>query len=500
MESSSSGNILAWQALTYTLFGLALAMVVWFARDLFVIGTVLATYTAFIVGVAVMLDHQAAIVSPTDYGILSFRPIASRTYFAVRLTNVFVYTIGLTAVAMWLPIVVTFLRHGGAVGFATAAAVGACATATTLAVTLAYASVLRLAGRAAMERVLSIVQVTMSVLAYGGPVLLSTELSRYLARPQTLPKTFWTLLYPATWFASYLELAAGKRSWLEILPAITSVVVVAAMASQLAGRLSLDYSEHLGAMLTATARVPARRRRHSFGWWFATGEARAVALLVRSQFRTNQRFRMGVLSILPMTVIYLLQAVRGGQLDDPFEGHGMSSFPLTMTVTLIPIVLYTHLTRSDACRASWIFFVYPSDRMRLLRSSKDVLVAFFLVPYLLFVLAIYAYFTGHLFHALVHVVVLGGVGHLMLQLAQLTKPEIPFSRPLQRSGESSNLFGVMILAMILSGIVHAITPWLYGSVPAIGAALVVLLGASVAMDRLIQARVDRQLESLEFQG
>ena len=61
------------------------------------------------------------------------------------------------------------------------------------------------------------------------------------------------------------------------------------------------------------------------------------------------------------------------------------------------------LTRSEAFRASWIFFTCPSDRMRIARSSKDVLVAFFLIPYLLVVSIIYSYVVGNVAHVLVHV-------------------------------------------------------------------------------------------------
>ena len=88
------------------------------ARDLFVVSTVTMTYVMFMVGTAVLIDHNSALASPVDYGILGFRPVSSRTYFAVRLTNVLVYTTLLTTVAAWLPIVSFFIRHDVVVGVA----------------------------------------------------------------------------------------------------------------------------------------------------------------------------------------------------------------------------------------------------------------------------------------------------------------------------------------------------------------------------------------------
>ena len=50
--------------------------------------------------------------------------------------------------------------------------------------------------------------------------------------------------------------------------------------------------------------APARARPPG-ALLFTRDEARAVALLVRSQFRNDIKFRMGVLTILPLTLVYL---------------------------------------------------------------------------------------------------------------------------------------------------------------------------------------------------
>jgi len=81
------GGLIA-QVTFYTLFGAAIAVFVWFSRDLFLVGTIAMTYMMFAIGMAVLVDHNSALASPLDYAILGFRPVTSRTYFAVRLTNV----------------------------------------------------------------------------------------------------------------------------------------------------------------------------------------------------------------------------------------------------------------------------------------------------------------------------------------------------------------------------------------------------------------------------
>jgi len=106
------------QIVFYTLFSALVAFVVWASRDPLLTGSIAATYIAFVIGTAVILDHNSVISSPADYGILGFRPVSSRTYFAVKLTNILVYTTAVTTIASWLPILTTFLRHGWRMGVA----------------------------------------------------------------------------------------------------------------------------------------------------------------------------------------------------------------------------------------------------------------------------------------------------------------------------------------------------------------------------------------------
>jgi hypothetical protein len=494
--------VLLLQGIFYTLFGGLIAFLVWVSRDLLLVGTVGATYTAFIIGTAVILDHNSVISSPADYAILGFRPVSSRTYFAVKLTNILVYTTALTTVAAWLPILSAFLRHGLGVGIAMGLLIYASSTATTLGIVVGYASVLRAVGPEAIERALSYLQVAMSFAVYGGQLLMSQVVSRSAFMSLAMPQTPWVLIYPGTWFGSYLELAAGDLSARAITLTLASIALLALMASRLGGRLSLDYSERLGAITAASrAREAPGRRRGGKAVWFTAGEARAVALLVRSQFRSDQRFRMGVLGLIPFTLLYMFMGIRSGAVVDPFASTGgMRALPVTMAILTAPAMLRMHLTRSDAFRASWIFFTCPGDRMQIARSSKDVLVAFFLIPYLLLVFGIYSYVVGHPGHVLVHLAFLGLVGHFVLQVALLIDPALPFSKPMVKGGGSLIFFGFTLATIAVSAFIQVYASRLYSNVTFMVAAVVGLLGAGAIVDRLTRARVARQTQLLEFEG
>jgi len=494
---------LIFQAIFYTLFGGIIAYLVWASRDLWLAGTIASTYIAFLIGTAVVLDHHSVISSPVDYAILGFRPLSSRTYFAVKLTNMLVYTTALTTVAAWVPVLVTSARHGVGIGGALFLDIYASSTATTLAIALSYATVLRAVGPDAIERVLSYVQMIMGFAVYGGQFLISGVLSRTAPGTWSLPASPLILLYPGTWFGSYLELASGRTSAGAIACAAASIVAVVLMGSQLGGRLSLQYSEALGAM-TVAARARAasaadKRSRRAF--WFASGEARAVALLVRGQFRHDHRFRMGVLGLLPFTLLYMVLGFRNGAVADPFTAtRNMQAWPLTMAVLASPTMLRMLLTRSDAFRASWIFFTCPSDRMRIARSSKDVLVAFFLIPYLLVVSAIYAYVVGNVVHVLVHVAFLGLLAHLVLQIALLLDPALPFSRPMQQTRVTGFFLAFTFVTILVSLFIQFYSARIYSDITWTIAAVAVVVLIGLVIDLLTRARVSRQAQLLEFEG
>ena len=494
---------LLFQAVFYTLFGTMIAYVVWASRDPWLTGTIASTYIAFIVGTAVVLDHHSVISSPVDYAVLGFRPVSSRTYFAVKLTNILVYTTALTTVAAWVPLLVALVRHGWGISAALLLDIYASSTATTLAIALGYATVLRAVGPDAIERVLSYVQMIMSFAVYGGQFLISGILSQSRPGNWAMPETLWLLIWPGTWFGSYLALADGQVSVRVFAPALASVTALALMATRLGGRLSLDYSERLGAM-TVAARAKAARAaegRRRGGLWFATGEARAVALLVRSQFRHDQRFRMGVLGLLPFTLLYMLMGIRSGAIADPFSAtRTMQGWPMTMAVLASPAMLRMLLTRSDAFRASWIFFTCPSDRMRIARSSKDVLVVFFLVPYLLLVAAVYSYVVGNIAHVLIHVAFLGLLAHLVLQIGLLLDPALPFSKPMQKGRSTSLFFGFTLVTILVSLFIQFYASTMYSSLTLTIGAVVGIVVVGVAIDWLTRARVQRQAQLLEFEG
>lgn len=488
------------QAIIYSLIGSFLAIALVVAKDLFFAGTLLCTYVMFMTGTAVMLDHSTALTSADDYSVLGFRPVSSRTYFAVRLTNVLAYTLFLTTLVSYIPVILLFVRRGPLDGMAGLAAMYGSSMAIAFLLLVSYGALQRLVGANLLKQVLSVVQLLMSFMVYGGYLLVSRIASQTFLRDFTLTKTWLVALAPPAWFASYFDLVHGDFQAITIIPAALTVLALVAMTFALTGSLASGFSERLAEVSVsgATGSAKASARPPSAGWVFRTGENRAMALLIRSQFRNDQKFRMGVLTILPLTALYIFQGItRSGNLP---QRPGSQFMLVGFAIMMFPAMLKMQLTRSDSYRASWIFFAAPVSRARLIRAAKDVVVTMFLVPYVLVVAAVMAYATHGAAHAVAQVGVLGLVSHLVLQTTILMDPELPFAKPFDKGGGPSRMMALFLFIGVANIALTFATPWLYTNwlMTAGAAAVVILLSGLVEL--LTKARIEEQARKLEFVG
>ena len=111
-------------------------------------------------------------------------------------------------------------------------------------------------------------------------------------------------LNPAAWFAAWIEIAEGRATANDWIAAAVPLVLLVVAGLLVRSRLSLAYAERLSTMFVDR---PGGTAGHRPVPHLIFGPAHhAVGLLAGAQFRTDQKFRLGVLGILPLTVIYLL--------------------------------------------------------------------------------------------------------------------------------------------------------------------------------------------------
>lgn len=496
----------------YVFTGIFLAGFAFMNKNVFLTSTLLSAYIMFMVGSIVLVEYNSVVVSPDDYEILGYRPISSRTFFVARLTNVFFYVSVMIAAMALLPIGAYFFTLGfrPLLGLAALAAFFTAGFSVALFMIVLYAAMLAYVHPNRLRRVLSYLQLVTSFIVFGSyalmPRLLSTNNMMARLDPDSKP---WLLLFPPAWFASYLRLAIGEIGVTTLVPALGSLMVVGFLVIYAVGNLSLDYSRRLGGLRALTEEVVQEsrrsgRRRPFLRWLFQADEPRAIALLIRSQFRYDQKFRLSVLGILPLTVFYLFMALSSGPIPDPFlaglKGFG-NSVLVYLAVLLFPLMLQTNLRNSDHYQASWIFFASPMQRDRLVLAAKNFVVVYFLLPYLLLIGGLFCYFYAALWHAGVQLLVLALVAHLVLQIAVFVSPEVPFSRPVKKGERSARMLLIMMIMPIVSlGLLSGIFLLVYPSRILTGLLLVFLAVLTLLMERMLRVRIQRRLGALQYQG
>jgi hypothetical protein len=497
--------------LLYGVSGIFFGMLALFVTDLLVAGTLVMSAIMFMVAATILVEFHAVVISPDDCAVLGHLPISSRTYFAARLANLLFYVL-ILATALGLPSMLAFFvevrspstRFRPLVGLAGIAGVYVGAVTVALAMVGLYAGLLRVISPSRLKRVLTYVQVGLSMTIYGSYLFLPQIMTRKSLAGLAGARSPWMFADPASWFACYLTLASGSFGLAEVAGALASVAFLAGLGTMAFRYLSLDYSERLAALVTDSEPRHAPTAAPKRPWLFRGGEGRAVALLVRNQFKQDMKFRLGVLSIFPLTLFYFLYGLRGGPMPDPFLGADKGAgqwFLLHFAMLAFPMMLLPNLSRSDAFRASWIFYASPASKARLILGMKNFVLAYFVAPYLVLIAVLMAFYFASLAHVVIHVSVLALIGNITLLVAIRMLPYLPFSRPIQKGEQSARYLSLFLVTSLIAGVLFPVlTIWVYRTPIRSGLALAMLALVGYLLERMLRANLNRLTATLEFVG
>jgi energy-converting hydrogenase Eha subunit A len=495
-----------WQIpLFYGFLGLVMSFTIVENASIFFTGTVLITIAMFAVAMSVLVEFQSIVVSPDDFHILSHRPVNSRTFFAARMANLLIY-IGTMTLAIGIAPSLLYAFNDGfrpMLGLAAMLGMFGASLLITLFIIFLYVNLMRVVHPNKLRRVFSYLQLVLSFLVYGSGMIFSTMLNTGALSGIILTQEPWTLLLPPTWFTSMMLIVEGDAtilSWLSMLFGVTLTLYLSAYAY---GKLSLEYASILSRLTEVSE--PPRRAGSTSGplAWFRYGEGRAAAMLINNQFKHDHKFRMAVLAIIPLTLLYLLAGLMEGRgLADPFVDparHVQKANLLYFAMAFFPVLLMASMSRSDSFQASWIFHVTPSDKGKLVLAVKDVLVLFFVFPYVLMLGLIFAFFFESALNVIIHVFMLSILSHLILQILVLTNPFLPFSRPIRKGERTAGVFiGIIVAALSMTIVINVLARLVYPSQTITAVTLVGLAILTIAFERFAGTRVRRRSKLLQY--
>lgn len=497
VRGRSSGSALTGLMVVSGIGGCAFALIAAATPDVLLSASLLTTYGAANTMMLLLVDFTGLVISPDDYGILGHRPVGSRTYFAARLAAVSVYVGAISLVIGLVPAIVYAVKTGMLAAPATLAALLLCDLTVAVLVITGYVGLLHWVHPARLRRAMSYLQLVAAMSFYAVYYLASRAFqSAFFARAgfSDMP---WLWTIPSTWYAALIVIAPGRAPFAAWIASAAALLLTAASVPLAAGRLSLDYARRVGE--ASAVGEPSSRRRLMRLPGFSSGEARAVALLVRAQFRFDQRFRMGVLGILPLTAFYLLMGSNRGGMQDPFSSAGEPSGPgVFFAIAFIPITLHAALSASESWRAAWIFFATPVSHARIVVAAKNFVTFYFLGSYLIVLTAVWSYFFERVWHAVVHALFAGLLAHLLLQLIVIVKPALPFAAEPRKGERSAAMFWVILLGSIGAGAAPFLLRLIYRDPLITVLALALALAITLGVEYALRLRIDEAIGDLEF--
>jgi hypothetical protein len=315
-------------------------------------------------------------------------------------------------------------------------------------------------------------------------------------------------LLPSSWFAGIIDLATGSATARSLPEALAAGVLLIVLWKLLAGKIALEYMDSASAAAVTVNPLPKQQPASSplrFRF-LRRPEDRAIALLIARQFRYDSKFKMGVLAIIPLTLLYMYQGISGsGTLSDPFvqsvqsaRDMGSSSL-LYLGIVLFPVVLSQEISWSESYQASWIFFATPVNRGALVLAVRRILTGFFIIPYLALIAMAFLYFFGNPLHVLMHVLVLFLATNLLFLLYFLLSPRIPFSKQRGVNDRISLVTSMLIISpLLMIATMTVFVKLLYPStvlyLAGVGSLILLSLGLELLLGRRARVATDR----LEF--
>lgn len=478
--------------LLFLLFGFTPGFIILRSHDPLLAGIAIATNCAFFSVMIIMTAYGGRLISADDYNFLGFRPVSSRTFLAIRVTAILFHALAVSAFASVVPLICLAVRTRAAAPVFAAIPTAALASITGgLALVAMYGWALQAASPEKVKRIVSYLQVVVGLGWLAGYLFAIRLIIDDLTIDVTLDRARWIWLYPGAWFGSYVAIAAGGHGAWQWAGAAASIACLAGLVAVVHGRMSLDYAERV-AELAAGSSGPAGRQRSWRPRLFLSRETRAVALLLRAHFKSDMKFRLALLSFLPMMAVYWFMGMESQHPADPFlpdHSGGDSVIFIQMALLYLPDTLQRSLSTSETPLASWIFHATPAGKRRLVAASRNLVSACVLAPFLVALAAVFAYWFGNVRHALVHAFFLILMAHTVLMLAVFRDPRLPFSRPAEK--QATGRFGSMMILMIAGSALYLLlTALIYRSAILMIAFAAALIAASVVLDRLTSKRIE----------
>ncbi len=424
---------------------------------------------------SVALDFPHTLLSGKDITLLSPFPVEETTVQEARLAHLLLYAMALAAAFLPGPATMYVMHGGGSVpGLVLSVMSAACFAALVTA--FVYGSVIRLLSPRRVRVMISLVHVTMLILVYGSAMLISRSRPLLTALSMEAAPPWW---WPPSWFASFSRWGEIPMRDL-ILPHGLVLMGILLLIPGVLRIFSYRVSETLRTLDQAARRNAGEEERGR-----EEGGEAAISVLLRVQFRENMKYRMAVLSILPVILFYVVSFLLHGEHRDPFLdplGHVLDSLMVYMGISVLPFLFHASVTVSETPQAAWIMEGAVLSPGELVRILADRFFFHVLLPAHGLLLLFFMVTMESGWHGILHGVHMLLLGSVLLYARFLYPPRLPFSIPQGKVSQARKTFmALFVIPLLMVGYLALVLPWAYATDLRCGVLLVLLLGMVVLL-------------------
>jgi ABC-2 type transport system permease protein len=481
-ENLTSNRALLSILLMYMVSGLVIGLFVFVHADVFFFSLIASSYTFALIALAVITESGNVIFNENEPDIIGHLPITSRTLFAAKTLNLFLFALLLAAAVNFFPTIFGMWATGSSVLFGLAHIISAffvSVFATVLVVT-SYGLLMRYVDKEKFNNIIAYAQTALTIIFIFSYQLLPRLMEQFeFNSAETFGKYFYYFLfYPPAWFSGLTLLLMGQVNRFSLALAAIGLLMlgivgfvalrkIAGGYSSFVSRLAFDSSEVVvpkaGILKSSRDLTQAKRSGGLAGikaLWLRNGVECAVFDLVSSYIKRDREIKVRLYPTFAYFVVFPVLGLLSNELSDPFfnsrfvfgalVGGAMISFVM-MSATEV-------LLFSEHYAAAYVFRVAPVESLSYIhRGVRKATFVYFAIPGALILFLFYSVIWRNPWHAFLIIAPWLIITPSFAMFSFLRREIIPLSRKYQKGQQSARsmaIFFVNSFCLLFVGILQ----------------------------------------------
>lgn len=458
--SKEPQNAFVMTLLVYCLFGIFVALALYFIPSFILSLIVFFSYIIVMIAMTLITDFSSILLDTSDNTIILPRPVNGQTLFAARLTHILLYLGQLGIGLSFLPAVVIIIKYGFVLFLCflitTALAI---LTAVFLTNTL-YLLIMQFASEEKLKNIINYFQIVMAVLIMGGYQILPRFMERMDIENYVFEIQWWHFLLPPVWMAGALESIHFHLYDGAHIALVFCAVVLPITGIYLVNKyLSPIFSKKLGSMGAGIEQVEKEKKeKESFIERLSSRitnnplEQGAFDVIYKILGR-DRKIKLKIYPSFGYILIFGLIFMMQGKKDIVATWYNLPDTEyhimlIYLTFMVLQVALH-EIPYSDDFKASWVYFSTPIDKPGEILSGtlKAIFVRLFIPGYIgisILILAIWGIRA-------VDDILFGLFNNaiMLLILALINKRQLPFSMAPNVRSQSGNIARAVISFLII---------------------------------------------------